>query len=57
MASSARRAWNGAVKTAPFAFTVGIAIALIAGLPVFHIAGAAVILGMTAGALVGLVRR
>jgi hypothetical protein len=50
-------AWVGAVKAAPIAFTSGVAIALIAELPILHIAGAAVILGMTIGALVGLVRR
>jgi hypothetical protein len=55
--STATRAWLGAVKAAPAAFASGIAIALIAGLPIFHIAGAAVIVGMTTGALVGLLRR
>ncbi|MGE0400201.1 MAG: hypothetical protein AB7T06_26030 [Kofleriaceae bacterium] len=53
---SARRAWNGAAKAAPGAFAIGLAIGLLAGLPILHVAGAAVILGMTGGALVGLLR-
>jgi hypothetical protein len=54
---SASHAWIGAVRAAPAAFGAGIGIALIAGLPILHVAGASVILGMTIGALVGLVRR
>ncbi len=53
----AARAWNGAVKAAPAAFSLGLAIGLVAGISAIHTAGAAVILGMTGGALIGLIRR
>ncbi|MFN0252506.1 MAG: hypothetical protein ACKV2T_36855 [Kofleriaceae bacterium] len=53
----AARAWIGAVRAAPLGFGAGIGIALIGGLPIFHVSGAGVILAMTIGALAGLVRR
>ncbi len=57
MASSAARAWSGATKAAAAGFPIGVAVGLVAGLPIFHVAGAAVILAMSTGAVIGLLRR
>lgn len=54
MASSAARAWSGATKAAAAGFPIGVAVGLVAGLDL-HVSGAAVILAMSTGAVIGFI--